>query len=117
MGTPLQSLIFDHGGGMLEGEAFKALFTGGPSNPLRGRGLPRGGVAPTAANAANRTFCPSAGCLRSARHRLGRAQPRSSMPYLRILSNRVVLAICRASAAREMLPCWRRSSSPMRPRS
>ncbi|MCD7097056.1 NADH-ubiquinone oxidoreductase-F iron-sulfur binding region domain-containing protein [Stenotrophomonas sp. MMGLT7] len=34
MGTSLQSLIFDHGGGMLEGKAFKAVFTGGPSNTL-----------------------------------------------------------------------------------
>ena len=29
MGTTLQSLIFDHGGGMLEGRTFKAVFTGG----------------------------------------------------------------------------------------
>ncbi|OFO37180.1 NADH-quinone oxidoreductase subunit F [Neisseria sp. HMSC075C10] len=34
MGTTLQSLIFDHGGGMLEGRTFKAVFTGGPSNTL-----------------------------------------------------------------------------------
>ena len=34
MGTPLQDLIFVHGGGMLEGKAFKAVFTGGPSNTL-----------------------------------------------------------------------------------
>lgn len=34
MGTSLQSLIFEHGGGMLEGKAFKAVFTGGPSNTL-----------------------------------------------------------------------------------
>ncbi|MDO5640583.1 MAG: NADH-ubiquinone oxidoreductase-F iron-sulfur binding region domain-containing protein [Neisseria sp.] len=34
MGTALQSLIFDYGGGMLEGRAFKAVFTGGPSNTL-----------------------------------------------------------------------------------
>ena len=31
MGTTLKSLIFDHGGGMLEGRTFKAVFTGGPS--------------------------------------------------------------------------------------
>ena len=29
MGTTLQSLIYDHGGGMLEGRTFKAVFTGG----------------------------------------------------------------------------------------
>lgn len=34
MGTSLQELIFDYGGGMLEGRAFKAVFTGGPSNTL-----------------------------------------------------------------------------------
>ena len=34
MGTSLQSLIFDYGGGLLEGRAFKAVFTGGPSNTL-----------------------------------------------------------------------------------
>ncbi|WP_373741040.1 NADH-quinone oxidoreductase subunit F [Neisseria sp.] len=34
MGTTLKSLIFDHGGGMLEGRRFKAVFTGGPSNTL-----------------------------------------------------------------------------------
>lgn len=34
MGTSLQSLIFDYGGGLLEGRAFKAVFTGGPSNHL-----------------------------------------------------------------------------------
>lgn len=34
MGTTLQSLIYDHGGGMLEGRTFKAVFTGGPSNTL-----------------------------------------------------------------------------------
>lgn len=34
MGTSLQSLIFDHGGGMLGGRSFKAVFTGGPSNTL-----------------------------------------------------------------------------------
>lgn len=34
MGTSLQDLVFGHGGGMLEGRAFKAVFTGGPSNTL-----------------------------------------------------------------------------------
>ena len=34
MGTTLQELIFGQGGGMLEGRAFKAVFTGGPSNTL-----------------------------------------------------------------------------------
>ncbi|MCQ9326987.1 complex I 51 kDa subunit family protein [Neisseria dentiae] len=34
MGTTLHDLIFVHGGGMLEGRAFKAVFTGGPSNTL-----------------------------------------------------------------------------------
>nr|WP_282572187.1 NADH-ubiquinone oxidoreductase-F iron-sulfur binding region domain-containing protein [Roseomonas acroporae] len=34
MGTPLRELVFDHGGGMLAGRAFKAVFTGGPSNTL-----------------------------------------------------------------------------------
>jgi NADH-quinone oxidoreductase subunit F len=34
MGTSLQDLIFHYGGGMLEGKAFKAVFTGGPSNTL-----------------------------------------------------------------------------------
>lgn len=34
MGTSLKDLIFVHGGGMLEGKAFKAVFTGGPSNTL-----------------------------------------------------------------------------------
>ena len=34
MGTTLKELIFEHGGGMLEGHAFKAVFTGGPSNTL-----------------------------------------------------------------------------------
>ncbi|MBC9177641.1 complex I 51 kDa subunit family protein [Pseudoroseomonas ludipueritiae] len=34
MGTPLRSLVFEHGGGMLGGKAFKAVFTGGPSNTL-----------------------------------------------------------------------------------
>ncbi|MFV1939302.1 NADH-ubiquinone oxidoreductase-F iron-sulfur binding region domain-containing protein [Pseudomonas luteola] len=34
MGTSLRALIFEHGGGMLQGRAFKAVFTGGPSNTL-----------------------------------------------------------------------------------
>ncbi|WP_236025308.1 NADH-ubiquinone oxidoreductase-F iron-sulfur binding region domain-containing protein [Arenibaculum pallidiluteum] len=34
MGTPLSELIFVHGGGMLLGKEFKAVFTGGPSNTL-----------------------------------------------------------------------------------
>jgi NADH-quinone oxidoreductase subunit F len=34
MGTSLQSLVFEHGGGMLLGKEFKAVFTGGPSNTL-----------------------------------------------------------------------------------
>lgn len=34
MGTPLRELIFAHGGGMLAGKGFKAVFTGGPSNTL-----------------------------------------------------------------------------------
>lgn len=34
MGTSLRELIFEHGGGMLAGRAFKAVFTGGPSNTL-----------------------------------------------------------------------------------
>jgi NADH-quinone oxidoreductase subunit F len=34
MGTSLESLIFEHGGGMLQGKQFKAVFTGGPSNTL-----------------------------------------------------------------------------------
>lgn len=34
MGTPLAELIEEHGGGMLMGRAFKAVFTGGPSNTL-----------------------------------------------------------------------------------
>ncbi|MFH5927107.1 NADH-ubiquinone oxidoreductase-F iron-sulfur binding region domain-containing protein [Roseomonas xinghualingensis] len=34
MGTSLRSLVFEHGGGMLAGKAFKAVFTGGPSNTL-----------------------------------------------------------------------------------
>lgn len=34
MGTSLRELVFDHGGGMLAGKAFKAVFTGGPSNTL-----------------------------------------------------------------------------------
>lgn len=34
MGTPLQELVFEHGGGLLQGRQFKAVFTGGPSNTL-----------------------------------------------------------------------------------
>jgi NADH-quinone oxidoreductase subunit F len=34
MGTTLRELIFTHGGGMLQGKAFKAVFTGGPSNTI-----------------------------------------------------------------------------------
>jgi NADH-quinone oxidoreductase subunit F len=34
MGTSLASLVFQHGGGMLQGKEFKAVFTGGPSNTL-----------------------------------------------------------------------------------
>ena len=34
MGTPLAELIDNQGGGMLAGRAFKAVFTGGPSNTL-----------------------------------------------------------------------------------
>ncbi len=34
MGTPLQELIFEYGGGMLEQEPIKAIFAGGPSNIL-----------------------------------------------------------------------------------
>ena len=34
MGTSLETLIFEHGGGMLQGKEFKAVFTGGPSNTL-----------------------------------------------------------------------------------
>jgi NADH-quinone oxidoreductase subunit F len=34
MGTSLRELIFTYGGGMLEGKAFKAVFTGGPTNTL-----------------------------------------------------------------------------------
>jgi NADH-quinone oxidoreductase subunit F len=34
MGTTLRELVFEHGGGMLGGRAFKAVFTGGPSNTL-----------------------------------------------------------------------------------
>ncbi|MPQ71188.1 MULTISPECIES: NADH-ubiquinone oxidoreductase-F iron-sulfur binding region domain-containing protein [unclassified Pseudomonas] len=36
MGTSLRTLIFQHGGGMLCERAFKAVFTGGPSNTLLG---------------------------------------------------------------------------------
>ncbi len=34
MGTSLRELVFGHGGGMLGGRGFKAVFTGGPSNTL-----------------------------------------------------------------------------------
>jgi len=34
MGTTLRELVFGRGGGMLAGRAFKAVFTGGPSNTL-----------------------------------------------------------------------------------
>ncbi len=34
MGTTLRELVFEHGGGMLAGRGFKAVFTGGPSNTL-----------------------------------------------------------------------------------
>ncbi|MFP3550652.1 NADH-ubiquinone oxidoreductase-F iron-sulfur binding region domain-containing protein [Paraburkholderia sp. SIMBA_049] len=34
MGTRLETLIFVHGGGMLQDKEFKAVFTGGPSNTL-----------------------------------------------------------------------------------
>ncbi|WP_233886869.1 complex I 51 kDa subunit family protein [Paraburkholderia flagellata] len=34
MGTRLATLIFEHGGGMLQEKEFKAVFTGGPSNTL-----------------------------------------------------------------------------------
>jgi NADH-quinone oxidoreductase subunit F len=34
MGTRLDELVFRHGGGMLQGKEFKAVFTGGPSNTL-----------------------------------------------------------------------------------
>ena len=34
MGTSLEELVFEHGGGMLQGKKFKAVFTGGPSNTL-----------------------------------------------------------------------------------
>jgi len=34
MGTSLDTLVFQHGGGMLQGKEFKAVFTGGPSNTL-----------------------------------------------------------------------------------
>ncbi|WER48461.1 NADH-ubiquinone oxidoreductase-F iron-sulfur binding region domain-containing protein [Cupriavidus sp. WKF15] len=33
-GTSLETLVFRHGGGMLQGKEFKAVFTGGPSNTL-----------------------------------------------------------------------------------
>lgn len=34
MGTTLRELVFNHGGGILAGKQFKAVFTGGPSNTL-----------------------------------------------------------------------------------
>ena len=34
MGTRLEELVFEHGGRMLQGKEFKAVFTGGPSNTL-----------------------------------------------------------------------------------
>jgi NADH-quinone oxidoreductase subunit F len=34
MGISLEELVFDYGGGMLQGKEFKAVFTGGPSNTL-----------------------------------------------------------------------------------
>jgi NADH-quinone oxidoreductase subunit F len=34
MGTSLEALVFEFGGGMLQGKEFKAVFTGGPSNTL-----------------------------------------------------------------------------------
>jgi len=34
MGTNLDTLVFEHGGGMLQDKEFKAVFTGGPSNTL-----------------------------------------------------------------------------------
>lgn len=34
MGTPLRELVFSHGGGMLQGKEFKAVFTGGSSNTI-----------------------------------------------------------------------------------
>lgn len=34
MGTSLETLVFQYGGGMLQGKEFKAVFTGGPSNTL-----------------------------------------------------------------------------------
>src|SRR6185312_3566443 len=34
MGTTLETLVFEHGRGMLQGRSFKAVFTGGPSNTL-----------------------------------------------------------------------------------
>ncbi len=41
MGTSLASLVFQHGGGMLQGKEFKAVFTGGPSNTLLTQTRPR----------------------------------------------------------------------------
>lgn len=37
MGTSLRDLIYTHGGGMLQGKQFKAVFTGGPSNTILNR--------------------------------------------------------------------------------
>lgn len=37
MGTTLRSLVYNHGGGMLQGKEFKAVFTGGPSNTILNR--------------------------------------------------------------------------------
>jgi len=34
MGTPLEELIYEYGGGMLVGKELKAVFTGGPSNTI-----------------------------------------------------------------------------------
>lgn len=34
LGTSLHELVFTHGGGMLQGKDFKAVFTGGPSNTI-----------------------------------------------------------------------------------
>jgi NADH-quinone oxidoreductase subunit F len=34
MGTSLREIIFEHGGGMLEEQGIKAIFTGGPSNTI-----------------------------------------------------------------------------------
>jgi NADH-quinone oxidoreductase subunit F len=37
MGTSLHSLVYEYGGGMLQGKEFKAVFTGGPSNTILNR--------------------------------------------------------------------------------